>query len=184
MLKKRKIGIVKKRDILDNRVKIAYLGIGSNIGNKRLNIEKTKFLLQNKNLTILKSSSFYETKSWPNEKFPNYLNIILKIKTNFSPYKLFKFTKKIEKKLKRKKAPKNYPRTCDIDIIDYDKKCLDLKYKDFKLTIPHPRLHVRNFVLLPLFEISKNWKHPRYNQKISNLLYKIRPSNFELIKLK
>ena len=74
---------MKNQDILENQAKIVYLGLGSNLGNRLNNLEKTKLYLQSKNLKILKVSSFYETLSWPNKKFPKYLNIVIKIKTKF-----------------------------------------------------------------------------------------------------
>ena len=106
-----------KQDILENQVNSIYLGIGSNLGRKKKNIEKAKFELAQRNIKILQSSSFYESLSWPNP---------------------------------------NNPRTCDIDILDYDGLNLELEANNNKLLIPHPRLHNRNFVLFPLFEIEKN----------------------------
>ena len=104
---------------------------------------------------------------------PEYLNIVLKIKTNLAPLNLFHFIKKIEKKLGRKISEKNSPRECDIDILDYDHKCLKLDCEGDKIIIPHPRLHKRNFVLIPLYEISKKWTHPKYKLNISKLLKQI-----------
>ncbi len=67
-----------KQDISENQVKLVYLGIGSNLGNKRNNIEKTKFKLCQSNIKILQSSSYFESLSWPNAKNPKFLNIVLK----------------------------------------------------------------------------------------------------------
>ena len=72
-----------KQDILEKRVKFSYLGIGSNLGNKIENIEHTKKLLNYYNISVLESSSLYETPSWPNKEFPNYYNAVFKIKTNY-----------------------------------------------------------------------------------------------------
>jgi len=174
---------VKKRDSLENQVKIIYLGLGSNLGNRELNLEKAKYLLQSKKIKIIKISNFYESESWPNIKFPKYLNIILKVKTYLSPLKLFALTKSIEKKLGRKKTPKNYPRKCDIDIIDYNSEIISMKINNNEITIPHPKLHNRNFVLVPLNEVANNWKHPKFNQNISNLLSKISIKELRSIKL-
>ena len=166
--KNQEIGIVKKQDISENQVKIAYLALGSNLGNKLINLEKAKLLL-NKKIKIVKTSSFYETPSWPNSNFPKFLNIVIKIKTNLKPLALLNLIKSIEKKLGRKKTLKNYPRTCDIDIIDYNGKIINYK----NLQIPHPNLHKRNFVLIPLFEISKGWFHPVFKVNIANLISKL-----------
>ena len=72
---------MKKQDILENQANTAYLSIGSNLGNRIVNIEKTKFLLNDLKINILQTSNFYKTKSWPNENFPYYLNIILYVNT-------------------------------------------------------------------------------------------------------
>ena len=76
--------------MLENQVKRIYLGIGSNLGNKRENIEKAKFQLIQNNIRILKSSSYYETLSWPNPRNPKFLNIVLEVSTILSPTKLLK----------------------------------------------------------------------------------------------
>ena len=83
---------------------------------------------------------------------------------------------------KKDDAFKNYPRICDIDIIDYDQKVLKINNDNQKLIIPHPKLHERNFVLLPLYEISKDWLHPKKNKKISELLRNLDVNNLRSIK--
>ena len=83
-----------KQDILENQVKSIYLGIGSNLGNRKKNIEKAKFELIKNNIKILKSSNYYESLSWPDPKKPKFLNIVLKIKTNLISKKLLKTCKK------------------------------------------------------------------------------------------
>ena len=155
-----------KQDISENQVKFIYLGIGSNLGNKRNNIEKTKFKLGQNNIKILQSSSFYESLSWPNPNNPKFLNIVLKISTNFTLPELLKKCKEIEKNIGRKKSTINSPRECDIDIIDYENKIIN-----DKIILPHPRMHNRNFVLLPLFELNKDWKHPVYKHNIKTLIF-------------
>ena len=154
-----------KQDTLENQARSIYIAIGSNLGNKKDNIEKAKFKLIRENISILKSSSFYESFSWPNKKNPKFLNIVLKINTNLKPSDLLKKCKEIEFNLGRKKSIKNSPRVCDIDIIDYKKVILT-----DKINLPHPRMHTRNFVLLPLFEISKNWVHPISKHHIKTLI--------------
>ena len=106
-----------KPDILGRQVNSSYLGIGSNLGNKISNIKKAMDLLLTKNIHIEKLSSFYETPSWPNNNFPKFINVVIKIQTNLSLIELFKIIKKIEKSVGRKKSLRNYPRICDIDII-------------------------------------------------------------------
>ena len=154
-----------KPDILENQAKFVYLGIGSNLGNRIRNIEITKFKLQLNNIKILKSSSYYESLSWPDPKKPKFINIVIKIKTDLSPLNLLKICNIIENQLGRKRISKNSPRTCDIDIIDYDKITLTNK-----ITLPHPSMSSRNFVLLPLYEINKTWKHPKTKANIQQLI--------------
>ena len=161
----------------ENPAKAIYLGIGSNLGNKKRNIENAKLNLLNNNISILESSSYYESLSWPNQKNPKFLNIVIKIKTNFTPIELIKKCKEIEIKLGRKKTPKNSPRVCDIDIIDFKNQKMK---KD--LILPHPRMHFRNFVLLPLFEIDKDWKHPVLKLNIKKLISSLSNSDIRSIK--
>jgi len=161
----------------EDLVKSIYLGIGSNLGDKKRNIERTKFNLITNNIKILKYSSYYESLSWPNPNNPKFLNVVLEIDTNFSSSELINKCKEIEKKLGRKNLPKNSPRECDIDIIDFrNKKTIG------DLILPHPRMHNRNFVLIPLFEINKDWKHPILKVNIRKLISSLSNSDIRSIK--
>ena len=162
--------------------KISFLAIGSNLGNKKRNIEITKFLLKKNNITIIKSSKNYESLSWPNKNYPKFINVVLKIKTTLSALELMEKCIDIEKHFGRKKTLKNEPRMCDIDIIDYDKKII-LKKTNPNLIIPHPRMHRRNFVLIPLFEIAKSWIHPQKKVTIKNLINSLKSEELRAIKL-
>jgi 2-amino-4-hydroxy-6-hydroxymethyldihydropteridine diphosphokinase len=158
-----------RQDTLENQVKIAYLSIGSNLGNKQQNIENAKFKLNGNGIKIIKCSSNYESLSWPNLKDPTFINIALKIETYLSPFQLLEVCNNIEKELGRKRFKKNAPRICDIDIIDYDQKIV--RYvNSINLTLPHPEMSKRNFVLLPLFEISNSWFHPQKKKNIKKLI--------------
>ena len=161
----------------ENLVKPIYIGIGSNLGNKKKNIEKTKSILINNNIHILECSSYYESLSWPNPKNPKFFNIIVKIKTNLTPLELLKKCKEIEIKLGRKKKPINSPRVCDIDIIDFQNQKVEID-----LNLPHPKMHTRNFVLLPLFEIDKDWRHPVLKLNIKELISSLPNSDIRSIK--
>ena len=168
---------MKKQDTLENQVKSVYLGVGSNLGNKINNIEKAKFKLIENKINILQSSSYYESLSWPNSKNPKFLNIVLEVTTDLTPLKLLDKCKEIEVYLGRKKTNKNSPRTCDIDIIDYNNK-----NKIDKVILPHPRMHKRNFVLIPLFELNKDWKHPTLKYNIKKLMLLLSNSDIRSIK--
>ncbi len=166
-----------KLDTSENQVNSIYLGIGSNLGNKKNNINHAKHKLVERGVKIIKSSNYYVTPSWPNPKNPKYLNIVLKISTNYSPLELLNICKNIEKELGRKKGKKNSPRECDIDILDYNsKKNID------GLILPHPRMHLRNFVLFPLFELNKNWKHPITKLHIKSLIFSLPNKDIRSIK--
>ena len=158
---------MKRQDILENQVKIVFLGIGSNLGLRKTNIEKAKFLLAGYNLDFLSVSSYYETPSWPDPKKPMFLNIIIKLKCNYNPKELLKICKSIEIQLGRKKGKKNNPRTCDLDILDFDRL---VSKKNSKINLPHKMMHKRNFVLFPLFEIQKNWTHPDKQIDVKTLI--------------
>ena len=163
--KKIEIGTVIRQGTLENRAKSIFIGIGSNLGNKRNNIEKAKFHLIENHIRILKSSNYYESLSWPDPRKPKFLNIVSIVSTKLNPFELLKVCKKVEIILGRKKSYKNAPRECDIDILDYQKKRLNKG-----VFLPHPRMHNRNFVLLPLFELNKKWKHPISKIDIKRLI--------------
>ena len=97
------------------------------------------------------------------------LNIVIKCNTDLDPKALLLNLKYVEKKLGRRKKQKNYPRKCDIDIIDFK----GLIYNNKDINIPHPRLQNRNFVLIPLFEIDKEWKYPKNKVSIYKLIKKL-----------
>ena len=166
-----------RQDILENQVRSIYLGIGSNLGNKKKNIEKAKFDLLENNIRILRSSDYYESLSWPNPQNPKFLNIVLEVRTSLKPLELLSVCKKIEKKLGRKKSVRNSPRMCDIDILDYNKRSINND-----IILPHPRMHKRNFVLLPLFEINKDWVHPVLKNHIKGLILSLSSRDIRSIK--
>ena len=173
---------MKKQDTLGNQVNYAYLALGSNLGKKIKNLELAKYQLFKNDVKIIKTSSFYLSKSWPNSKFPEFINAVLLVKTKLLLPELFKQIKLIEKLLGRFKAPKNYPRICDIDIIDFNGKCLSTSFNFQKIEVPHLNMHKRNFVLIPLYEINQNWLHPKTKKKIVKLLCSLSDNEFRSIK--
>ena len=147
-----------------------FLSIGSNLesgfGDRFFNISKTISLLKFNQIEIVKISNFYETPSYPDKKKPKFLNIATEILFHKSPSDLMKIIFFIEKKMGRIRTFKNEPRVCDIDIIDFNQKIMKTK----KIILPHPKTHLRNFVLYPLQEICPNWSHPINNKKIAILI--------------
>ena len=147
-----------------------HLNIGSNLnslyGNRFENIIVAVNLLISLKLKIKKISNFYETPSYPNKKLPKFINIGLLAEYDFNSIHLLKETSLIEKKIGRILSKKNNPRVCDIDIIDFS----GLIKKDKLLKIPHPRCHVRNFVLYPIREIDPKWIHPVFKKNVDFLI--------------
>jgi 2-amino-4-hydroxy-6-hydroxymethyldihydropteridine diphosphokinase len=154
-----------------------FLGLGSNLpskyGDRFANINLAISSLETYGIKIIKRSSFYKTPSYPNRENPKFINVVISVETNLPPVDLMSVLVFIEEKLERKKFKKNDPRTCDIDIIDYNSQILDLKYNNLNITLPHKELTSRNFVLFPLREISPMWKHPKTKEVITNLIQKL-----------
>ena len=153
------------------------LSLGSNLsskfGNRFDNLNFALSSLESFGILIEKKSSFYETPSYPDKRKPKFINIVISVKTDLLPLNLLSVLLDIEKKLERSRNKKNDPRTCDIDIIDYNREILNLKYDNTDLQIPHNQLALRNFVLFPLQEILPNWKHPKTNEFVSALIKKL-----------
>ena len=153
------------------------LGLGSNLssnfGNRFENIDLAISYLQSHKIQLLKKSSFYETLSYPDIKNPKFINVIIEVLTHLPPEEFVSVLITIEESLERKRNQKNEPRTCDIDIIDYNGRVMDFSYKNLIFKVPHEKLIYRNFVLYPLQEIVPNWVHPITKEKISNLIAKL-----------
>ena len=154
-----------------------FLGLGSNLsskfGDRFTNINLAISFLEGYGIKVIKKSNFYETPSYPNKENPKFINAVIIVETTLPPVDLMSVLLFIEEKLGRKRDKKNDPRTCDIDIIDYNSQILNLKFNNSELTLPHNELTKRNFILFPLQEISPNWKHPKTKEFISDLLQKL-----------
>ncbi len=130
-----------------------YLGIGSNMGDKKDYIDKALQLLQqHEAIKTMKMSSYYETDPVGYEDQDVFLNVVVEVETLLTPYELLDYCNGIEAKLDRKRIIRWGPRTIDIDILLYENHQL----KDGKLIIPHPRMTERAFVMIPLYEIAKD----------------------------
>ncbi|MDR1928806.1 MAG: 2-amino-4-hydroxy-6-hydroxymethyldihydropteridine diphosphokinase [Endomicrobium sp.] len=145
---------------------VAYLGLGSNIGNRIKNIfYALSFLRDNSFISINDISSFYET-SPVGYKQKYFYNAVIKVYVNIEPHDLLLYVKQIEYTLGRKKKLRWGPRIIDIDILFFGNRIIN----DINLTIPHKEIENRLFVLIPLNEISSNFVHPILNKKISDIL--------------
>ena len=168
-------GTEKNQDILEKQVeKHLILSIGSNLnsskGDRFYNIKKAVSLLNSNEIRVQKQSSFYETPSYPDKTKPKFINIVIFAKTKLKPLEVLSKTLNIEKKLERVRRIKNEPRTCDIDLIDYNGENINIVDQDFNLTTPHPMMTKRSFVLIPIKEIIPNWAHPIYLKKIDHFI--------------
>ena len=128
---------------------IIYLGLGSNLGDRRENIQRALGLLEENNVSVEKISTIIETKPVGGVLQGDFLNAVLKGQTDLSPRDLLALTQAIENKVGREKTVPNGPRTIDIDILLY----ADQEINTPELTIPHPRMLERDFVMIPLKEI-------------------------------
>ena len=150
------------------------LGLGSNLssnfGNRFKNIDIAISHLQSHEIKIVNRSSFYETPSYPNKNDPMFVNVVIEVSTNLSPIDLASVVIFIEEKLERKRNYKNEPRTCDIDILDFNSQIIDFRYKKLNFIVPHEKLVYRNFVLIPLKEILPNWEYPKTKESIDLLI--------------
>ena len=156
---------------------MVILSLGSNLsshfGDRFQTLNLALLYLESYGIKIIKKSCFYETPSYPDNKDPKFINIIILIKTNLPPIDLISVLIFIEEKLGRKRDRKNDPRTCDIDIIDYKDQIINFKYKKMDLTVPHKKLTFRNFVLFPLREVLPEWIHPKTKVSINDLINKL-----------
>ncbi len=142
-----------------------YIGIGSNLGNRRENCLHAIELLQKKGIIVTKRSSLYETEPWGLKDQPRFLNMALEIETGLEPAALLRILKGVERELGREKSLKWAPRIIDLDILLFDNIILN----EDNLKIPHPLMHKRDFVLRPLCEIAPNITHPVLRMSIGEL---------------
>ena len=150
-----------------------HLNIGSNLesiyGSRVDNISAAINLLTKTQIKIKKISNIYETPSYPNQNLSRFLNVGLTINYENNHLKLLQEIKLIERKLGRVKTKKNDPRVIDIDIIDFKNEIKDTS----KLILPHPKCHLRNFVLFPILEIDPDWSHPILKKNAQYLINRL-----------
>ena len=149
---------------------VAYIGIGSNLGDRELNCKQAVGLLRQKGITVSKESSLYETKPWGVTDQPLFLNMAIEIETDLKPFELLRTLKDIEKEMGREETFLWGPRIIDLDILLYDNNIVDEK----DLRIPHPNMQDREFVLRPLCEIAGDVPHPSLLLSIEELLQRLK----------
>jgi 2-amino-4-hydroxy-6-hydroxymethyldihydropteridine diphosphokinase len=146
---------------------IAYILIGSNLGDRHQSIKKATELILLEGNHFIDASMIYETEPWGPVEQPSFLNQVIKIRTQMKPEQLMHSLLQIEIKMGRIRNEKMGARMIDLDILFYD----DINHKSDTVTIPHPLLHERRFVLTPLNEIATSFVHPVLKESINTLLH-------------
>ncbi len=148
----------------------AYIGLGSNLNNKKEYLENAIILLKQRAGLLISRSSIIETKPWGFISKNSFLNCVILIDTGLNPMELLVLAKTIEQEMGRHSESCNdkyQDRIIDIDILLFDNIIIDTP----SLKIPHPLMHKRRFVLEPLKEIAPNYLHPRIQKTISELFF-------------
>lgn len=144
-----------------------YLSLGSNLGDRLRFLKKAiEKIGESDSVAIRKISPVYETDPVGNPDQPRFLNLVILIETTLKPLRLLDYLLDIEERLGRERDEKWGPRTIDLDILLYD----ELITSSDRLTLPHPRMHQRRFVLVPLARINPNLFHPLLKKSVEELL--------------
>ena len=142
-----------------------YLALGSNLGNRAANLKEAINSLSPQ-MDVKAKSKVYETPPWGYTEQEKFYNQVLRVQTYLEPEPLLKHLKRLEVALGRKASFQNGPRLIDIDILFYDDRILNTPVLD----IPHPHVHERGFVLLPMMDIAPDYVHPVKQRSIRDLL--------------
>ena len=148
------------------RLKTVYLALGSNLGDRERNLRQAIVLLARPGIEIARASSIVETAPMLLEDQPWFLNQVVEAKTNLFPRQLLHCAQDVERQMGRKRTIANGPRVIDVDILLYGRTVMD----SLELTLPHPRMAERRFVLEPLAELAPRLRHPVLKRSMIDLL--------------
>jgi 2-amino-4-hydroxy-6-hydroxymethyldihydropteridine diphosphokinase len=155
---------------------VVYIALGTNLGNRPDNLRAALGTLPPE-VSVLAESHVYETPPWGYEDQPAFLNMVVKAETSLEPGALLKYLKQLEVQLGREGNFRWGPRLIDLDILFYDDLIIDTP----PLVIPHPRLHERAFVLVPLADVAPEYVHPLLGECIWDLLQRIDVSGIKAV---
>jgi 2-amino-4-hydroxy-6-hydroxymethyldihydropteridine diphosphokinase len=155
-----------------DKVAIAYIGIGSNLGNREKNCYHAIEILEKTGIVVKKRSSLYETEPWGVTDQPRFMNMVVEVETELEPHELLRTLKDVEREVGRGETFQWGPRILDLDILLFN----DLFLRNDILQIPHPLMHKRDFVLKPLCEIASDKIHPVLKVRIRDLLEELEKS--------
>jgi 2-amino-4-hydroxy-6-hydroxymethyldihydropteridine diphosphokinase len=147
-------------------MKTVYIGLGSNVGDRAATIERGMDALNDAGVRIVKKSSLYETEPVDAPPQQWFLNAVVEAQTELMPQQLLRAIGKIEKAFGRQRIVQRGPRTLDLDILLYGSSVVHAR----ELEVPHPRLPLRQFVLVPLVEIAPALRHPSLDRSMTELL--------------
>lgn len=143
-----------------------FLSVGTNLGDRKKNLDLARFLLEEKGVEVRRASSIYRTQPVDVPDQPWFYNQVLEVDAEYDPLALLNLVKAIERKMRRVPAVDKGPRTIDIDILLAGNNVIQTR----RLKIPHPRMTMRNFVLIPIREIAPNVVHPLLHKRVVDLM--------------
>ncbi len=156
-----------------------YIALGANLSNPKQTFIEALDKLRSEDVEILNVSGLWKSPSWPpGQGHPDYLNAVAKISFKGTPAKLLQTLNDLEESFGRERQERNAPRPLDLDIVSFGQRILDSE----TLTIPHPRMFTRGFVLLPLEQVAPNWRDPHSKNDLQYYIARLPLQDVEAMK--